>query len=64
VALTDFVYDGLGRLRERLEYVWQTGGGGGDDIGPDTGGGGGSWSLSSETLYIYDGWRVIQERNG
>jgi RHS repeat-associated protein len=64
VALTDFAYDGLGRLRERLEYVWGTSGGGGDDIGPDTGGGGGSWSLSSETLYIYDGKRVIQERNG
>jgi RHS repeat-associated protein len=66
--LTDFVYDGLGRLRERLEYIWETSGGGGDGEGgePDTGGGGGggSWSLTSETLYIYDGKRVIQERNG
>ena len=65
--LTDFVYDGLGRLRERLEYTYETSGGGGDgDARPDTGGGGGggSWVLTSETLYIYDGKRVIQERNG
>ena len=40
---TDFVYDGLGRLRKRLEYV--------------------NGTLQSTTCYIYDGWRVIQERN-
>ena len=39
----EFVYDGLGRLRKRLEYVNDT--------------------LQSTTLYIYDGRRVIQERN-
>ncbi len=40
---TDFVYDGFGRLRKRLEYVSST--------------------LQSTTLYVYDGWRVIQERD-
>ena len=29
-----------------------------------TGGGGGSWVLASETHYLYDGRRVIQERDG
>jgi len=41
---TKFNYDGLGRLRKRVEY--------------DPG-----WTFNSETHYIYDGWRVIQERN-
>jgi RHS repeat-associated protein len=59
--LTDFVYDGLGRLRVRLEYVWNSGS---SSIGLDGAGGSGSWSLSSETHYIYDGKRVIQERDG
>ena len=49
---TVFVYDGLGRLRIRQEY--QNAG-----SGPLAGG-----TLLSETHYIYDGWRVIQERNG
>src|SRR5207247_53912 len=40
---TDFVYDGLGRLRKRLEYL--------NEI------------LNSTTVYIYDGFRVIQERD-
>jgi RHS repeat-associated protein len=40
---SDFVYDGLGRLRERLDYSGGT--------------------LQTTTLYVYDGWRVIQERN-
>jgi RHS repeat-associated protein len=39
----EFVYDGLGRLRQRLEYLEDT--------------------LQSTTRYIYDGMRVIQERN-
>ncbi|HEX5221928.1 MAG TPA: hypothetical protein VFZ59_20365, partial [Verrucomicrobiae bacterium] len=47
---TEFKYDGLGRLRQRLEYVADSGGS--------------SWQLASETRYIYDGWRVIQERDG
>ncbi len=44
----DFVYDGLGRLRRKLEYVWS----------------GGAWSLYGETRYVMDGRRVVQERNG
>jgi RHS repeat-associated protein len=48
---TEFVYDGLGRLRERLEYTYAPSLLEGD------------WSLDSETRYIYDGWRVIQERD-
>jgi len=46
---TDFVYDGLGRLRKRVEYQGS--------------GSGTSWHLESETRYIYDGMRVIQERS-
>ena len=59
---TDFVYDGLGRLRKRLEYTWS--------IAQQPSGGSaspylvGSWNLSSTTLYLWDGMRVIQERNG
>jgi len=46
---TDFVYDGLGRLRKRTEYAY---------------GGGLSWLYTNAFVsYIYDGWRVIQERN-
>jgi RHS repeat-associated protein len=51
--LTDFVYDGSGRLRERLECT-QT-----PSSGPLI-----SWSLASEAIYFYDGNRVIQERDG
>jgi RHS repeat-associated protein len=54
---TDFVYDGLGRLRIRDEYQQQS------QQGPSGPGGGSTWSLVSETLYIYDGNRVIQERD-
>ncbi|PYM10476.1 MAG: hypothetical protein DME18_16195 [Verrucomicrobia bacterium] len=45
----EFFYDGRGRLRWRAESV------------PD---GIGGWTLSSQTHYIYDGMRVIQERDG
>ena len=46
---TEFVYDGKGRLRKRIEYVV---------FGfPYT------WTADAETRYIYDGMRVIQERN-
>ena len=45
---TDFVYDGLGRLRSRSEYQWT----------------GGSWYPNGTTYYVYDGMRVIQERVG
>src|SRR6266566_1773452 len=41
---TQFTYDGLGRLRRRLDYT--------------------NGVLQSTTVYIYDGNRVIQERDG
>jgi RHS repeat-associated protein len=44
---TEFVYDGLGRLRQQLNYT-------SDSF---------NWILASATLYIYDGMRVIQERD-
>ena len=62
---TTFVYDGLSRLREQL---WRTnsagsgGGGGGGSSPPPTGGGSNTWTLIGGTAYIYDGNRVIQER--
>jgi RHS repeat-associated protein len=43
---TDFVYDGLSRLRSRSEYQY---------IGT-------GWYPNGTTYYIYDGRRVIQER--
>ena len=48
---TQFFYDGLGRLRKRVEYQAQYSGG--EYLGL-------AWV--GETHYIYDGWRVIQER--
>ena len=42
----EFTYDGISRLRKRVDYAWSAG-----------------WVLSAETRYVYDGWRVIQERN-
>jgi RHS repeat-associated protein len=47
---SDFTYDGRGRLRKRADYTWYTGGGG-------------SWYPAGEVRYVYDGMRVIQERN-
>jgi YD repeat-containing protein len=47
---TEFSYDGLLRLRKRLDYSWNAGYG--------------QWQLTGETRYVYDGRRVIQERNG
>ncbi len=44
---TEFVYDGKQRLRIRKEF----------------GHNGSSWVQNGETRYIYDGMRVIQERN-
>jgi RHS repeat-associated protein len=69
---TVFAYDGLGRLRKRLEYVYNSGGAkapGGAEAPLEEGESmgmlaGASWQLDSETDYIYDGRRVIQERNG
>src|SRR5439155_14143130 len=48
---TEFIYDGLGRLRDRVEYN-------ASPSAPLT------WVKISETHYIYDGFRVIQERAG
>jgi YD repeat-containing protein len=45
---TAFTYDGLGRLRNRLEQTWN----------------GSKWITASTTQYIYDGTRVVQERDG
>jgi RHS repeat-associated protein len=57
---SDFIYDGLGRLREREEWTW-TGG-----LSPVSGipySGSARWQLTSATEYIYDGKRVVQERD-
>jgi RHS repeat-associated protein len=53
---TVFIYDGLGRLRIRQEYEWAA-----EMIMPlvPTAG----LPLVNVVNYIYDGWRVIQERN-
>lgn len=64
LTMTTFVYDGLGRLRKQLQWT-SSGGGGGEsasliDSPSDPGS---DWTLSSGVLYIYDGWRVIQERD-
>jgi RHS repeat-associated protein len=69
---TDFIYDGKMRLRKRLEYILNCPGGI-DETGPQPGGGeelsspsvgNCLWSVPNETWYIYDGARVVQERNG
>ena len=44
---TEFVYDGLRRLRLRTEYNWTYSG----------------WASLGTTYYVYDGKRVIQERD-
>jgi RHS repeat-associated protein len=54
---TQFEYDGLGRLRERLEFVPQTG------MSPVRPPGEGTWYFVHAVQYVYDGWRVIQERS-
>ena len=54
ITLSDFIYDGLGRLRERLEYTPCD-----PDADPPC-----DWALVSDTRYTYDGWRAIQERDG
>jgi RHS repeat-associated protein len=48
VYRTDFAYDGLGRMRKRTTFSWN----------------GSSWVAGAVVEYIYDGWRVIQERDG
>jgi len=56
---TSFVYDGLGRLREQLQWTTNYGSTG---QGPLINGNG-SWTLVGGILYVYDGNRVIQERD-
>jgi RHS repeat-associated protein len=61
---TTFVYDGLSRLKEQLWWTNSAGGGsGGGGSPPPSGGGGGGWTLVGGIAYIYDGNRVIQERD-
>jgi len=55
---TEFTYDGMNRLRVRKEYDWEPEP---ESFAPSEGG---SWIFVSETRYLYDGWRVIQERDG
>jgi hypothetical protein len=68
-ARTDFYYDGIGRLRERLEFViLGSSGGGGDSgsqsmMGPQQQQPPPQWTLEYGVLYLYDGMRVIQERD-
>src|SRR5437763_1019572 len=47
VYRSDFAYDGMSRLRRRVDYTW----------------GGSSWITGPTTYYVYDGMRVIQERD-
>jgi YD repeat-containing protein len=47
---TEFVYDGRMRLRVKKEFTW---------LGAPYN----TWSATGETRYVYDGMRVIQERN-
>ena len=46
---SDFLYDGLGRLRQRTDYSYAQGTG--------------TWGQTGQTRYCYDGMRVVQERN-
>jgi hypothetical protein len=45
---SEFSYDGLGRMRVRKEWVWQTS----------------SFVQQQEVRYIYEGRQVVQERDG
>jgi YD repeat-containing protein len=44
---TEFTYDGRGRMRKRVEKYYT----------------GGQWTVTDTRYYVYDGMRVIQERN-
>lgn len=44
----EFVYDGLGRRRIERDYGWQSG----------------AWNKTNEVHFIYDGWLLVQERDG
>ncbi len=67
---TDFVYDGLGRLRKRLEYTGTPPmvtnpppPGGEGPLQREPPGEGPTWGALSQIWYLYDGKRVIQERD-
>jgi RHS repeat-associated protein len=45
---TEFVYDGLGRRRIERDYGWQTN----------------SWSKTNELHFVYDGYLLLQVRDG
>jgi hypothetical protein len=45
----DFKYDARGRLRERLQYTWNSGTS--------------AWDLVGDVRYVYDGFLLVQERN-
>ncbi len=45
---SDFVFDGLGRRRVELDYGWQ----------------GGQWTKTNELHFVYDGWLLVQVRDG
>jgi RHS repeat-associated protein len=68
VFMTKFFYDGLGRLRIRQEFVLAAATNPPPDGptlgGPDLGGAESpDWMLSLEVRYLYDGLRVMQERD-
>jgi len=44
---TEFTYDGRGRMRKKVEKYYS----------------GGQWTVTDTRYYVYDGMRVIQERN-
>jgi RHS repeat-associated protein len=48
ILKAEFTYDGLGRRRIRTDYVWNFASG---------------WVWTNEVHYVYDGMRVIQERD-
>jgi RHS repeat-associated protein len=56
-----FAYDGLNRLRRRIDYQWYVPPPVPPGVLPPAGGG--SWVATNTVLYIYDGFRVIQERD-
>jgi hypothetical protein len=47
---SDFVYDGKGRLRRRLDYTWAWNGSSY------------AWSSTGETRYVYDAMLLVQQR--
>jgi len=59
---TTFVYDGLSRMRQQLWWTNSSGGGSGGGSPPPTGGTN-TWFIVGGIEYIYDGNRVIQERD-